>query len=176
VHLPRGMIGWVTDKTERRQTTHEYGERIGRTAALAVGAAVAVLDGERLLLTRRSDNGEWCMPGGGMDAGERPAETAEREVLEETGLVVRVTGLLGVYSDPDVVVVYPDGNRVQVVGILFRAEQVEGTAGLSDEVTEVGWFTAEEAAKLTLIANHLPLLRTAYGLEGPYFNRPSAAN
>jgi 8-oxo-dGTP pyrophosphatase MutT (NUDIX family) len=135
-----------------------------------------VLDGERLLLTRRSDNGEWCLPGGGMDAGERPAETAVREVLEETGLVVRATELLGVYSNPDVVVVYPDGNRVQVVGILFRGEQVEGTAGLSDEVTEVGWFTASEAAELTIIANHVPLLRTAYGLEGPYFNRPSAAN
>jgi 8-oxo-dGTP pyrophosphatase MutT (NUDIX family) len=176
--MPRvgGMIGWVTDMTTRRQTVHEYGERIGGTAALAVGAAAAVLDGERLLLTRRSDNGEWCMPGGGMDAGERPAETAEREVLEETGLVVRVTELLGVYSNPDVVVVYPDGNRVQVVGILFRAEQVEGTAGLSDEVTEVGWFTAAEAAELTLIANHVPLLPTAYGAPGPYFNRPSAAN
>ena len=147
--------------------------RIGATAVLRIGASAAVLDGERLLLTRRSDNGEWCLPGGGVDPGERPAETAEREVLEETGLTVRVTELLGVYSDPDVVVVYPDGNRVQVVGVLFRAERVAGTAGLSDEVTEVNWFTAEEAAQLTVIANHLPLLPTAYGAEGPYFNRPA---
>jgi hypothetical protein len=77
-----------------------------------------------------------------------------------------------VYSNPDIVVAYPDGNRRQVVGILFRAEQVEGTAGLSDEVTEVGWFTAEEAAALTLIANHAPLLETAFGAPGPYFNAP----
>jgi 8-oxo-dGTP pyrophosphatase MutT (NUDIX family) len=166
-----GMIGRVTE-TAPRQTTHEYGERIGATAKLSIGATAAVLDGDRLLLTRRSDNGEWCLPGGGMDAGERPAETAVREVLEETGLVVRVTELLGVYSNPDVVVVYPDGNRVQVVGTLFRAEQVEGTAGLSDEVTEIGWFTAEDAAQLTMIANHLPLLPTAYGAVGPYFNAP----
>jgi 8-oxo-dGTP pyrophosphatase MutT (NUDIX family) len=47
-----------------------------------------VLDGERLLLTKRSDNGQWCLPGGGIDPGERPAEAAEREVLEETGLTV----------------------------------------------------------------------------------------
>ncbi len=166
------MIGRVTDTTARKQTTHEYGERIGATAVLRVGAAAAVLDGDRLLLTRRSDNGEWCLPGGGVDPGERPAETAQREVLEETGLAVRVTDLLGVYSDPDVVVSYPDGNRAQIVGILFRAEQVEGTAGLSDEVTEVGWFTAEEAAQLTLIANHVPLLPTAFGTDRPYFNEP----
>ncbi|WP_232828270.1 NUDIX domain-containing protein [Kribbella monticola] len=162
----------MTDTTARKQTTHEYGERIGATAVLRVGAAAAVLDGDRLLLTRRSDNGEWCLPGGGVDPGERPAETAQREVLEETGLAVRVTDLLGVYSDPDVVVSYPDGNRAQIVGILFRAEQVEGTAGLSDEVTEVGWFTAEEAAQLTLIANHVPLLPTAFGTDRPYFNEP----
>ena len=154
-------------------TTHEYGERIGATAVLRVGAAAAVLDGDRLLLTKRSDNGEWCLPGGAVDPGERLAEAAQREVLEETGLTVKVTGLLGVYSDPDVIVIYPDGNRVQVVGVLFRAEIVEGTAGLSDEVTEVGWFTSEEAAQLTVIANHAPLLPTAYGAEGPYFNQPA---
>jgi 8-oxo-dGTP pyrophosphatase MutT (NUDIX family) len=154
-------------------TKHEYGERIGATAVLRIGASAAVLDGERLLLTKRSDNGEWCMPGGGIDPGERPAEAAEREVLEETGLTVRVTELLGVYSNPDVVVVYPDGNRVQVVGVLFRAESAHGVAGLSNEVTEVGWFTAEEAAELTLVANHRPLLPTAFGAGGAYFNRPA---
>ncbi|GAB3819357.1 NUDIX domain-containing protein [Kribbella italica] len=158
-------------------TLHENGVRTDAMAPLRPGASAAVLDGDRLLLTRRSDNGEWCMPGGGIDAGERPAEAAQREVLEETGLRVRVTGLLGVYSDPDLVVVYPDGNRVQILGVLFRAEVVEGTAGLSDEVTEVGWFTAAEAAELTVIANHRPLLPTAYGVAEIYFNppRPSTA-
>jgi 8-oxo-dGTP pyrophosphatase MutT (NUDIX family) len=165
----------MTDTSERvpGYTKHEYGERIGATAVLRIGATAAVLDGERLLLTKRSDNGEWCLPGGGIDPGERPAEAAEREVLEETGLTVRVTELLGVYSNPDVVVVYPDGNRVQIVGVLFRAEPVDGVAGLSNEVTEVGWFTAEEAATLTVIANHQPLLPTAFGADGPYFNRPA---
>ncbi|ADB31830.1 NUDIX hydrolase [Kribbella flavida DSM 17836] len=158
---------------ERPRARHEYGVRIGAGAVLRPGATAAVLDGERLLLTRRSDNGEWCLPGGGIDPGERPAETAEREVLEETGLTVRATELLGVYSDPDIVVVYPDGNRVQILGVLFRAEIVAGTAGVSDEVTEIGWFTAAEAAELPVIANHVPLLPTAYGLAGPYFNRPA---
>jgi hypothetical protein len=56
---------------EAMTTTHEYGVRIGASAALRAGAAAAVLDGERLLLTRRSDIGEWCLPGGGIDPGER---------------------------------------------------------------------------------------------------------
>jgi 8-oxo-dGTP pyrophosphatase MutT (NUDIX family) len=76
------------------QTVIEHGDRIGVTADLRAGAAAAVRDGDRLLLTRRSDNGQWCLPGGGVDAGERPAEAAIREVREETGLTIRVTGLL----------------------------------------------------------------------------------
>lgn len=132
------------------------------------------MDGERLLLTRRSDNGEWCMPGGGVDPGERPAEAAVREVLEETGLSVRVTGLVGVYSNPDVVVVYPDGNRVQILGIAFRAVAIGGEAGCSPEVTEVGWFTAEEAAGLTVIAGHRPLLPVVFGGGETYYDHPSA--
>lgn len=153
-------------------STQEYGVRIGASAALRPGASAAVLDGDRLLLTRRSDNGEWCMPGGGIDPGERPAEAAEREVREETGLIVRVTELLGVYSEPDIVVAYSPEHRVQILGVLFRAEIVDGTPGPTDEVTEIGWFTAEEAAELTVISNHRPLLPTAYGAPGPYFNRP----
>jgi len=157
-------------------TRHEFGERIGTTARLRIGAAAAVLDGERLLLTRRSDNGEWCLPGGAVEPGERPAEAAERETLEETGLSVRVTGLLGVYSDPDVVVVYPDGNRVQVLGVVFRAEAVSGKAGCSAEVTESGWFTASEAARSTVVANHRALLPAAFGMTStPYFDRPETS-
>jgi 8-oxo-dGTP pyrophosphatase MutT (NUDIX family) len=157
-------------------TRHEFGERIGATARLRIGAAAAVMDGERLLLTRRSDNGEWCLPGGAVEPGERPAEAAERETLEETGLSVRVTGLLGVYSDPDVVVVYPDGNRVQIIGVVFRAEAVGGEAGCSAEVAESGWFTAAGAAGLTVIANHRGLLPVAFGLRSaPYFDLPRFA-
>jgi 8-oxo-dGTP pyrophosphatase MutT (NUDIX family) len=129
------------------------------------------MDGDRLLLTKRTDNGEWCLPGGAIEPGERPAEAAERETLEETGLTVRVTGLVGVYSDPDVVVVYPDGNRVQIVGMVFRAEAVGGEAGCSAEVSAVGWFTAAEAAGLTVIAGHRRIVPVVFG-GGLYFDRP----
>ncbi|WUJ68683.1 NUDIX domain-containing protein [Kribbella soli] len=149
-------------------TRHEFGDRIGATAQLRIGAAAAVMDGDRLLLTKRTDNDEWCMPGGAVEPGERPAEAAERETLEETGLSVRVTGLVGVYSNPDVVVVYPDGNRVQVVGVVFRAEAVSGEAGTSAEVSESGWFTAEEAAQLTVIAGHRPVLPAVFAREVYY--------
>lgn len=58
------------------------GDRIGATAALKIGAAAALLDctGARVLRTQRSDNGQWCLPGGGVEAGEREADACLREV------------------------------------------------------------------------------------------------
>jgi 8-oxo-dGTP pyrophosphatase MutT (NUDIX family) len=161
----------VSERTVWQPTRYERGPRVGATAALRIGASAAVLDGDRLLLTRRSDNGEWCLPGGGVDPGERPSETATREVLEETGLTIRVTGLLGVYSDPDLVVVYPDGNRVQIIASCYWAEPVAGEAGLSDEVTGVGWFSAAEADELTVIPTHRNLLDVVFGRrDAPYWD------
>jgi 8-oxo-dGTP pyrophosphatase MutT (NUDIX family) len=151
--------------------SYERGPRVGATAELSVGAAVVVVDGDRVLLTRRSDGGEWCLPGGGCDPGERPSETAIREVFEETGLTIRVTGLLGVYSNPDIVVVYPDGNRAQIMASCFWAEIVDGSPGLSDEVTEVGWFTAEEAAGLSVIPTQHEVLAAAFARSPePYYD------
>ncbi|MGW7685806.1 NUDIX domain-containing protein [Kribbella sp. NPDC054772] len=163
----------MVDQTPRvpGYTRQEHGSRIGTTARLRPGAVAAVMDGDRLLLTKRTDNGEWCLPGGAIEPGERPAEAAERETFEETGLKVRATGLVGVYSDPDVVVVYPDGDRVQLLGIVFRAEVVAGGAGRSAEVGEVGWFTADEAAELTVVAGHRLVLPAVFA-GGLYFDEP----
>lgn len=85
------------------QTQVLYGERFGKQGELRVGCSATIFDEkrEKVLLTRRADNGRWCLPGGRMESGESAAEACEREVLEETGLTVRVTRLVGVYSNPD---------------------------------------------------------------------------
>src|SRR5947209_6211872 len=122
---------------------YEYGERIGKTAKLSVGSSALIFDetGEKILLTRRTDNGRWCLPGGRMDPGESIEETCVREVWEETGLEVRVVRLLGIYSTPHHIVTYADGNRWQVVATSFLAEVTGGKLGLSDETTEANYFS-----------------------------------
>jgi 8-oxo-dGTP pyrophosphatase MutT (NUDIX family) len=116
-----------------------YGERIGKLAKLTPACAAVILDPTRqsVLLTRRSDNGLWCLPGGAMDPGESAAEACAREVLEETGLVVRVGRL-------DRIIEYADGNRRQGLTLSFEAEPIGGELGLSDETTEVGYFSPEQ--------------------------------
>jgi len=68
-----------------------------------------------------------------MDPGESADETCVREVLEETGLEVKVTRLVGIYTSPHILVEYPDGSKTQPVAFSFEAEVIGGQLGLSDE-------------------------------------------
>ena len=132
-----------------------YGERLGREGKIRVGCSAAIFDDTgRVLLTRRADNGQWCLPSGGMEPGESPAEAIVRETFEETGLRVRVKRLVGVYSDPNQLIMYVDGNKVQIVAIHFEAEVIGGTLGLSDETTAFGWFSPEEIKAMELLGHH----------------------
>jgi ADP-ribose pyrophosphatase YjhB (NUDIX family) len=133
-----------------------YGPRLGKEGQLRVGCSAVIFDEkrEKVLLTQRMDNGRWCLPGGHMESGESAAEACEREVLEETGLKVRATRLLGVYSNPDQLVIYKDGNKAFFVVLNFEVQVLEGKLGLSDETTDFGWFSLEEMETMPIHANH----------------------
>ena len=89
-----------------------------------------------------------------MDPGESAAEACIREMLEETSLEVRVTKLIGIYTSPDLIIEYSDGNRIQPVAFSFEAEVVGGELSLSDETTEFGYFNVEEMDSLDLMEHH----------------------
>jgi ADP-ribose pyrophosphatase YjhB (NUDIX family) len=99
-----------------------------------IGTNVVVMRDGKILLTKRSDVPMWCLPGGGVEAGESVAQTAVREVREETGLVVQLTRLVGVYSRPTWGV---DGDHV----LLFTAVPVSGLLQPADgEVVSQDFF------------------------------------
>jgi len=132
-----------------------YGPRFGKQGKLRLGCSAAIFDEHRrVLLTRRADNGQWCLPSGGMESGESAAEACEREVLEETGLRVRVKRLVGVYSHPDQLVIYPDGNKAFIVALHFEAEVIGGELGLSNETTDFGYFTLDKMQDLEFLGRH----------------------
>jgi ADP-ribose pyrophosphatase YjhB (NUDIX family) len=85
------------------------------------GSAVVLDDRGRVLLHRRRDSGLWALPGGVMDLGETITEAVAREVCEETGVTVEITGLVGIYSDPRHVIAYSDGEVRQQFNICYRA-------------------------------------------------------
>jgi len=132
-----------------------YGDRIGKQGKIRLGCSAALFNEQgRILLTKRTDNGQWCLPGGGMDSGESAAEACEREVWEETGLSVRVKRLVGVYSHSDQLTVYADGNKAHIVALHFEVEIISGELGLSNETTDLGYFTMEEMEKLEMFGRH----------------------
>jgi len=123
-----------------------YGDRICKQGKLTVGCAAAVFDKskQKILLIRREDNTGWAVPGGYMESGESVTEGCEREVFEETGLHVKVQRLIGVYSNPNMLVEYPDGNRWQIVILYFLAETIGGELQAGDDALDAGYFSLEE--------------------------------
>ncbi|MER7723301.1 NUDIX domain-containing protein [Streptomyces sp. NPDC096323] len=111
----------------------------------------AVLDDEgRLLVIHKTDNNLWALPGGGHDIGERIADSAVREVDEETGIKVEVDGIVGLYTDPAHVLAYTDGEVRQQFSICFRAHPVGGTLRTSSESKEVRWVDPADLAELNI--------------------------
>jgi len=132
-----------------------YGDRIAKQGRIRLGCSAAIFDNQgRVLLTKRRDNGQWCLPSGGVEPGESVAEACEREVLEETGLSVRVKRFVGVYSHPDQLTVYSETDKFQIIALHFQAEIIEGELGLSDETSDFGYFTMEEIEGLEMLGRH----------------------
>ena len=122
-----------------------------RANSLVVGSsAIVVDDRNRILLQRRADSGNWALPGGAMDIGERLAESAVREVKEETGFDVRIERIVGIYSDPGHVFAYDDGEVRQEFSICLACAITGGSLRVSSESTAVEFFTFEEAAALQM--------------------------
>ncbi len=127
------------------------GDRVSKQGQLAVGCSAAIFDDDqRLLLIRRSDDGRWAVPGGYMEAGESLTEACAREVQEETGLAVHVERLISVYSNPHHLVEYSDTKRFQLVILHFAARPVSGHLSLSNETSEVKYFSRPEIAGLEI--------------------------
>lgn len=89
---------------------------------IVTGGAIIRDSYDRILVQRRSDYGNWGLPGGGMEAGESIEETMIRETFEETGLKVNNYELYTVYSGSRMKYRYPDGNEVVFVMFIFNAE------------------------------------------------------
>jgi ADP-ribose pyrophosphatase YjhB (NUDIX family) len=150
-----------------------HGSRVGAGGRIALCTNAVVFDPERrhILLTRRADNGQWCLPGGHVDPGETVAESCAREVLEETGLRVKVGRLVGVYSSPDRAVDYGDGRLHQIVALSFEAEVEDGALTTSSETTASGFYSLVEIDRMDLMEHHRERIADALAANPAAFIR-----
>ena len=103
----------------------------------------------RVLLIRRADNGMWALPGGFHDLHETPAQCAVRECQEETGLLVRLTRLLGVFSSNCYEEVNYPHKGGKYVHIVFMGMMIGGNLRPTAEAKEIGWFGPNELPELS---------------------------
>lgn len=111
---------------------------------------VVVDDHGRIALVHRRDNGLWALPGGGMELGESIEDCAVREVKEETGLDVELIGLVGVYTNPNHVMKYDDGEVRQQFSLCFTSRLVGGELAFDDESTGIEWVEADRVSDLPM--------------------------
>lgn len=126
-------------------------------AQFRIGVFGLIIEDGKVLLGRRRDIDWWNLPGGGMEPGETVDEALRREVLEETGLTVRVGRLVGVYSKP----------QKQEVVLAFLCEIVGGTLVETEETVECCFFPPD-----ALPANTLP--KHAERVRDAFLGQPEA--
>jgi 8-oxo-dGTP pyrophosphatase MutT (NUDIX family) len=120
--------------------------------SLVPAAGVLAVDRQgRVLLQRRRDTGQWAIPMGKQELGETVTACAVRETEEETGVKVRITGLLGIFSDPGHIVLYhSNGETRQEYEVIFLGEPVSGQPTANDEASDVRWYTRENLSGLDI--------------------------
>ncbi len=127
-----------------------------------VGVGAVVVDGEKALVVRRATEplmGQWSIPGGMLELGEKLRAGITREVKEETGLDVEVFDVLDVFDS-----IFPDSDgRTQYHYVLidFLCRPVGGQLRAGSDVSEAQWVTAEEAGNLQMKALTVGVIRKA---------------
>lgn len=114
-----------------------------------------VVKDDKILLVKRAHPpriGWWCLPAGFMEWNEHPSETAVREIAEETGLDVKLTGFFEVYSGSD-------DPRSNAVLILYLADIIGGEIKAMDDALEVAFFSFDDLPNNIAFEAHIKALK-----------------
>ncbi len=124
-----------------------------------IATTVAVIQDQKILLTKRDDFEVWCLPGGGVEPGESLAQGAVREVYEETGLEVQLEALVGVYSKL--------GFMHDVHSALFIAKVIGGELRVQPgETIELQFFGSNELPQEIVFGHSRRVLDALNGARG----------
>ena len=141
--------------------------KIGHEVIMTVGCGVLIENEKgQLLLQKRSDTGQWCVPGGAMEVGETYEEAAKREIREEVGIEVSELSLYGLYSGTERLIHYPNDDEVYSLSVIFHTKSYTGSISDTDsEVLEHKFFSRENIPDNLFIPDARPIFDWASGHE-----------
>ena len=138
-----------------------------------VGVGGVVIHAGRALLIRRGSEplkGEWSIPGGMLEIGETLVKGVERELLEETGLTVRVIELIEIFERishaevPEVADVPAARPQYHFVIVDYLCEVVSGTAVAGSDVTDLAFAAEDELSKFSLTPTATRIFKKAFAM------------
>jgi 8-oxo-dGTP pyrophosphatase MutT (NUDIX family) len=142
----------------------ELRERVGTPPLWLSGVTAIVVRDDEVLMIRRADNGRWAPVAGIIEPGEHPADTAEREVLEEAGVVVEVERVAGI--DVSAPVAYDNGDAAQYLVVVVRCRWLSGDPYPADgEATEARWVRVAELGGLEPALSEASLRRIGWAMR-----------
>jgi 8-oxo-dGTP diphosphatase len=147
-----GDVMTTTSEATGTRRVYYHEESAPPATVVTPSAFVAVRwVGGRLLLVRRCDSGVWELPGGRVDVGETAVQAAVREVAEEAGVEVVVTGLVGVFSDPGHVIRAATGEVRQQFALVFHARAIGGVPHPDlRETSDAAWVAVSDLPHLSI--------------------------
>jgi 8-oxo-dGTP diphosphatase len=157
VPMTQAVDAWAREilRVTRIDLNAREGHALPVANSLKPAVAVAVFDvSGRILLVKRRDSGYWAMPGGTMELTDSLEGCARREVREEAGIDIAITGMIGTYTDPATIIAYSDGEVRREFSILLAASASPSDEHLShdDESTDAQWVDLDDLARFPMVA------------------------
>jgi ADP-ribose pyrophosphatase len=125
-----------------------------------IGVGAVVIHNNKVLLVKRGRppaQGQWAIPGGRLELGETLQQAAEREILEETGIVIRASKPIFTF---DLIERNDDASiRFHYVIVDLAAQYVSGEPRASDDASEARWLSADELTRVSVIEKTIELLK-----------------
>lgn len=150
--------------------------KIGSDLLLLPGVtAVVINEHDEVLLQLRRDTQTWAPPSGGVEPGETVADTAIREVREETGVDIVPDRVVAVLSGSEYFATYPNGDQMATVTTVFRCRPVQPTAPRvnDDESLDIRYFP-RDALPDSMLPRHKSIISLALKHDAQaYFNPPA---